>query len=207
MFSLAKVRFVKIAILFTSLILCLLLPREHRRNSDSTSCQQKVLFVNICHLHWLYSARGYPRDSLPVTLVYLVLPSHLAVLCSRFRPREFLQLLRVCLLSRIYSGLLRFPLRSHPVTPVYLVLPFLLAVLLCGVPEKACFLGCISRLSPRVNPRLSLFVIPNYSGILFMFYPSACTPSYSPYSDLFSTPHLSCLCQWSGKYPFLISFT
>ena len=62
MFSFAKVRFVKIEILFTSLIPCLLPPREHRRNSDSTPQEQKVLFVNICHLHWLYSARGYPRE-------------------------------------------------------------------------------------------------------------------------------------------------
>ena len=122
MFSLAKVLFLKIAILFTSLIPCLLPPREHRRNSDSTPCQQKVLFVNICHLHWLSSARGSAREfpsvpfsSLPVTPVYLVLPSHLAVLCSRFRPREFLQLLRVCLLSRIIRVFFVFssvPIRS-----------------------------------------------------------------------------------------------
>ena len=39
MFSLAKVLFVKIAILFTSLILCLLPPRELRENTEGTPTQ------------------------------------------------------------------------------------------------------------------------------------------------------------------------
>ena len=41
---------------------------EDRANSDSTPRQQKVLFVNICHRHWLFSARGFPREfpSVPV---------------------------------------------------------------------------------------------------------------------------------------------
>ena len=82
-----------------------------RENSDSTPCQQKVLFVNICHLHWLSSARGSAREYSCNSFVFVYCPE--------------------------YSGLLRFPLRSLPVTLVHPVLPFpfLLAVLLCGVPE------------------------------------------------------------------------
>ena len=33
-------------------------PREQRHNSPPT----KVLFVNIFHRHWLFSARGFPRE-------------------------------------------------------------------------------------------------------------------------------------------------
>ena len=35
---------------------------EDRENNGTTPRQQKVLFVNICHRHWLFSARGYPRE-------------------------------------------------------------------------------------------------------------------------------------------------
>ena len=34
---------------------------DDRANSGTTPSQQKVLFVNICHRHWLSSARGFPR--------------------------------------------------------------------------------------------------------------------------------------------------
>ena len=42
--------------------------REDRVNNGTTPRQQKVLFVNICHCHWLFSARGFPREfpSVPV---------------------------------------------------------------------------------------------------------------------------------------------
>ena len=104
-FRLQKVRFVKIAILFTSLILCLLPPRELRENTEGTPTQLPAnkkccLLIFAIAIGCLVLA-AIPASSLPVTPVYLVLPSHLAVLCSRFRPREFLQLLRICLLSRI----------------------------------------------------------------------------------------------------------
>ena len=40
--------------------------------------------------------------------------------------------------------------------------PFLSAVMLCGVPDNARgVLGCTLRFRPRVNPRLSLFIVPN----------------------------------------------
>ena len=35
---------------------------EDRANNGTTPRQQKVLFVNICHRHWLFSARGFPRE-------------------------------------------------------------------------------------------------------------------------------------------------
>ena len=35
---------------------------EDRENSGTTPRLQKVLFVNICHRYWLFSARGYPRE-------------------------------------------------------------------------------------------------------------------------------------------------
>ena len=35
---------------------------ESRENSASPPRQQKVLFVNICHRHWLFSARRFPRE-------------------------------------------------------------------------------------------------------------------------------------------------
>ena len=42
---------------------------DDRANADSTPRQQKVLFVNICHRHWLFSARGFPREiSSPLNL-------------------------------------------------------------------------------------------------------------------------------------------
>ena len=91
MFSLAKVLFLKIAILFTSLILCLLLPRKLRENSESTPCDQKVLFVNICHLHWLFSARGYPREfpSVPFrSLWYIWYCRPYWLLCSAGSPKR-----------------------------------------------------------------------------------------------------------------------
>ena len=54
---------------------------EDRENNGTNPRQQKVLFVNICHRHWLFSARSYPCESpsvpfssLPVTLVHPVLP-------------------------------------------------------------------------------------------------------------------------------------
>ena len=34
---------------------------EDRANNGTTPRQQKVLFVNICHRYWLFSARGFPR--------------------------------------------------------------------------------------------------------------------------------------------------
>ena len=39
--------FIKIAVSFTSLIPCPILPREHRENSERTPQLQKVLFVKI----------------------------------------------------------------------------------------------------------------------------------------------------------------
>ena len=59
---LQKVHFLKIAISFTSLIPCRISPTDDRENSDSTPRDKKVLFVNICHRHWLSCARGYPRE-------------------------------------------------------------------------------------------------------------------------------------------------
>ena len=44
---------------------------EDRANSDTTPRQQKVLFVNICHRHWLFSARGYPRKLLSSSLLFV----------------------------------------------------------------------------------------------------------------------------------------
>ena len=35
---------------------------EDRENNGTTPRQQKVLFVNICHRHWLFSARRFPRE-------------------------------------------------------------------------------------------------------------------------------------------------
>ena len=89
---------------------------EDRENNGTTPRQQKVLFVNICHRHWLFSARGYPREKSPpffvhypenirdilvsrhllcfcqwsgkILVSFLSLP--LAVMLSRFRPRDFL---------------------------------------------------------------------------------------------------------------------
>ena len=57
---------------------------EDRENNGTTPRQQKVLFVNICHRHWLYSARGFPREfpSVPFRS-----PSSL-LSCSRGSARE-----------------------------------------------------------------------------------------------------------------------
>ena len=35
---------------------------DDRENNGTPPRQQKVLFVNICHRHWLFSARGFPRE-------------------------------------------------------------------------------------------------------------------------------------------------
>ena len=43
---------------------------EDRENNGTTPRQQKVLFVNICHRHWLFSARGYPREKPPPFFVH-----------------------------------------------------------------------------------------------------------------------------------------
>ena len=43
---------------------------EDRANNGTTPRQQKVLFVNICHRHWLFSARGYPREKSPPFFVH-----------------------------------------------------------------------------------------------------------------------------------------
>ena len=40
--------FIKIAVSFTSLIPCLIPPRELREMTDRTPRNQKVLFINIC---------------------------------------------------------------------------------------------------------------------------------------------------------------
>ena len=68
---------------------------EDRENNGTTPRQQKVLFVNICHRHWLFSARGFPREfpSVPLPLCCYALrgPRNArGVLgCTlRFRPRE-----------------------------------------------------------------------------------------------------------------------
>ena len=47
---------------------------EDRENNGTTPRQQKVLFVNICHRHWLFSARGYPREFPSGPLVHPELP-------------------------------------------------------------------------------------------------------------------------------------
>ena len=140
MFSLAKVRFVKIAILFTSLILCLLPPREHRRNSDSTPCQQKVLFVNICHLHWLSSARGYPREfpSVPFrSLQYIWYCRPIWLSCVRGSARENSCNCFVFVYCPEYIRIF-FVFPSVPFRSLWYIRycrSSLLAVLLCGVPE------------------------------------------------------------------------
>ena len=55
-------RFIKIAVSYTLPASTERRAGDDRANSDSTPRQQKVLFVNICHRHWLFSARGYPRE-------------------------------------------------------------------------------------------------------------------------------------------------
>ena len=45
-----KLRFLKIAISFPSLIPCLIPPRDDRAKSDTTPCLQKVLFLKIAFL-------------------------------------------------------------------------------------------------------------------------------------------------------------
>ena len=35
---------------------------EDRENNGTTPRQQKVRFVKICTRHWLFSARGFPRE-------------------------------------------------------------------------------------------------------------------------------------------------
>ena len=35
---------------------------EDRENNGTTPRQQKVLFVNICHRYWLFSARGFHHE-------------------------------------------------------------------------------------------------------------------------------------------------
>ena len=35
---------------------------DNRENNGTTPRQQKVLFVNIFHRYWLFSARGFPRE-------------------------------------------------------------------------------------------------------------------------------------------------
>ena len=129
--------FLRFSFSFTSLIPCLLPPREHRRNSDSTPCQQKVLFVNICHLHWLSSARGYPREfpSVPFRSLRYIWYCRPIWLVLAVPPARILATASCLFIVPNNSGLLRFPLRSLLVTLVHPVLPSLLAVLLCGVPE------------------------------------------------------------------------
>ena len=55
---------------------------EDREKNGTTPRQQKVLFVNICHRHWLFSARGFPRE---FPLVPFRSPSSL-LLCSAGSP-------------------------------------------------------------------------------------------------------------------------
>jgi hypothetical protein len=43
---------------------------EDRENNGTTPRQQKVLFVNICHRYWLFSARGYPHEKSPPFFVH-----------------------------------------------------------------------------------------------------------------------------------------
>ena len=43
---------------------------EDRANNGTTPRQQKVLFVNICHRYWLFSARGYPHEKSPPFFVH-----------------------------------------------------------------------------------------------------------------------------------------
>ena len=57
---------------------------EDRENNGTTPRQQKVLFVNICHRYWLFSARGFPRE---FSLVPFQSPSSL-LSCSRGSARE-----------------------------------------------------------------------------------------------------------------------
>lgn len=152
MFSLAKVRFVKIAILFTSLILCLLPPRELRENTEGTPTQLPAnkkccLLIFAISIGCLVLA-AIPASSLPVTLVYLVLPSHLAVLCSRFRPREIPAFL--CPLSRKYSG---YPCVPPPV----MLLPVVWQI--------------TSSLSSHLVPRLLLCSRGSVREILLAFTP------------------------------------
>ena len=78
-----------------------------------------VPFFNICHLHWLFSARGYPRE----------FPSCHSSLSGPFLP--------------LGCPALRDPRNARGV------------------------LGYTLRLSPRVNPRLSLSIIPNSIRVFF----------------------------------------
>ena len=57
---------------------------EDREKNGTTPRQQKVLFVNICHRHWLFSARGFPRE---FPLVPFRSPSSL-LLCSAGSPKR-----------------------------------------------------------------------------------------------------------------------
>lgn len=62
----AKSTFIKICLLFyPSYTLPSSAERragEDRANNGTTPRQQKVLFVNICHRHWLFCPRGFPRE-------------------------------------------------------------------------------------------------------------------------------------------------
>ena len=68
---------------------------EDRENNGTTPRQQKVLFVNICHRHWLFSARGFPREKSPPFFVHypenirdILVPRLL--LCSRGSARNLI---------------------------------------------------------------------------------------------------------------------
>ena len=93
---------------------------EDRENNGTTPRQQKVLFVNICHRYWLFSARGFPHEFpsvlLPLCCYALRGPRNArGVLgCTlRFRPREFpiykqkiaLKAIFICIYAKIIVSL------------------------------------------------------------------------------------------------------
>ena len=134
MFSLAKVLFlVKILSLFVSLSV----PLFHRPMTERTPSQlpvTKVLFDCSRHRSFFH----YPR--IPCRCPCVPLGPCVPATC--------------CVFATSLANNLVPILSSRS--------PFLLAVLLCGIPNNARgVLGCTLRFRPRVNPRLSLSIIPN----------------------------------------------
>ena len=135
MFSLAKVLFLKIAILFTSLIPCPFPPRELRENTEGTPTQlpalQKCYFLIFAISIGCLMLADFPASSLQFPSGHSAI-SGTAVpfgcLVLAVPPARILATASCLFIVPNNSGLLRFLLRSHPVTPVYIVLPSLLAV-------------------------------------------------------------------------------
>ena len=147
----------------------------HRENTEGTPTQLPAnkkccLLIFAISIGCIVLA-DIPASSLPVTLVYLVLPSHLAVLCSRFRPREFLQLLRICLLSRIYIWVF-FVFPSVPFRSLWYIRycrsPSSWLSCSAGSPKRSWRFGVHFAVPPARNPLSSTKNHPNYR-FLFVF--------------------------------------